>query len=341
MTTTFYPGPSQLWPQMQNYLLEAYECGILSENHRGKAFGELVAETKVLFAEKMNLPADYRLLFASSATETWQILTQAYLQTPALHIYNGAFGQKWLNYARELRPMTESLAFGIDEPMPVHSGSLIICLTHNETSNGTQVSVSRLELLRQSYPNALILVDAVSSMAGVELPWWLADVWFASVQKCFGMPAGLAVLVVSPRALEKAQKSPLHYNSLIFIAEQMEKNQTTHTPNVLGIFLLNRVLRQMPNIRVYHEQTLSRAAFLRQALAEKGYLTLCKNPDCLSPTVFCVQSSLERTESLAQKCRERGLVLGKGYGNLAQTTFRIANFPAIDFEALQTLVALL
>jgi phosphoserine aminotransferase len=62
-----------------------------------------------------------------------------------------------------------------------------------------------MEYYFSKIPDALIAVDATSSMAGVELDWQSADIWFASVQKCFGLPAGMAVMVCSPRALQYAE----------------------------------------------------------------------------------------------------------------------------------------
>ncbi|MDZ7649122.1 MAG: hypothetical protein U5K54_19230 [Cytophagales bacterium] len=63
-------------------------------------------------------------------------------------------------------------------------------------------------------------------MAGIESKFQSADVWFASVQKCFGLPAGLAVMVCSAHKYNIYMKSVnerKHYNSLAFIHEMMDK----------------------------------------------------------------------------------------------------------------------
>jgi phosphoserine aminotransferase len=124
----------------------------------------------------------------------------------------------------------------------------VVCLTHNETSNGTHLK--QWNTILAKYPDALIAVDATSSMAGVELDWQSADIWFASVQKCFGLPAGMAVMVCSPRALQYAESigDRKYYNSLLFMNDNFKKYQTHYTPNVLEIYLLSKILEQIPDI---------------------------------------------------------------------------------------------
>jgi phosphoserine aminotransferase len=87
-------------------------------------------------------------------------------------------------------------------------------------------------------------------MAGVELDWQSADIWFASVQKCFGLPAGMAVMVCSPKALQYAEiiGDRKYYNSLLFMNDNFKKYQTHYTPNVLEIYLLSKILEQIPDI---------------------------------------------------------------------------------------------
>lgn len=67
-------------------------------------------------------------------------------------------------------------------------------------------------------------MDATSTMGGINLPWLEADVWFASVQKCLGIPAGLGVLICSPKALERATQlnKKVHYNDILLMEEKPE-----------------------------------------------------------------------------------------------------------------------
>ena len=208
---TFYPGPSKLYPQVADYLRDAYASGLLSANHRSPAFMELVRETVGLLHEKLAIPAEYGVYFVSSATECWEIVAQSLTERGSAHFFNGAFGQKWADYAGKLGKPVFRQPFGVDEEL-THREDFeflaldhydVVCLTQNETSNGTQLN----DLTGFGNLLGLRCIDATSSMAGVDFDWTLGDVWFASVQKCFGLPAGLALLICSPKALRQAPKN--------------------------------------------------------------------------------------------------------------------------------------
>ena len=85
---TFAPGPSKVYDALPRYMQEAYEAGILSANHRSSLFMNLYQETEQLMREKLHLPEGYRLLFTSSATENWEIITQSVVEQASYHIYS-------------------------------------------------------------------------------------------------------------------------------------------------------------------------------------------------------------------------------------------------------------
>lgn len=341
--TSFYPGPSQLYPQVEDYLLDAYRSGILSMNHRSVAFMDMLAQTTASMHNKLEIPEDYEIYFTSSATECWEIVSQSLVQNSSLNAYNGAFGQKWFEYAGRLH-----LAFGQDfnpeenvniEQSEHFSTAELLCLTHNETSNGTMIPAEILQKIRQNF-QGIIAIDATSSMAGVALPWLAGDVWLASVQKCFGLPPGLGVLVVSPRAIERAEEigERDHYNSLLFIRDNFIKNQTPYTPNIASIYLLGRVMAQMPSIQAVNQHLTERANAFYEFLNENSYQALIENPVVRSPTVMTVQEDEIFIKTIKELAAEAGISLGNGYGAWKSTTFRIANFPAIedtDFDRLR------
>ncbi|GAB3570959.1 alanine--glyoxylate aminotransferase family protein [Spirosoma luteolum] len=325
---TFYPGPSKVYPQVASYAAEAFASGIVSQNHRSLAFMAVVEQTVRLLHEKLAIPADYHIALVSSATECWEIVAQSLTASTSLHPYSGAFGKKWRDYAHKIRPMIEpSLAD-------------TLCIVQNETANGTQVDMGALADFRRDF-SALIAVDAVSSMAGIAFDWRLADVWFASVQKCFGLPAGLAVLVYSPAALRRAQAvaETDHYNSLLFIHENFSKYQTPYTPNGLGIYCLMRVLEQVPPIADVDARIRRQAAewyqFFETELANSPFSPLIPAADSAgrsnrSDTVIAVTGSEVNIGLVKKAAQQAGITLGNGYGDWKTTTFRIANFPAIE-----------
>jgi phosphoserine aminotransferase len=333
---TFYPGPSKVYPQVADYAVDAVREGIVSLNHRSAGFMDVVKETIQLLHEKLDIPADYHIAFVSSATECWEIVAQSLTAVASLHPHSGAFGKKWAEYAYRIKPPTSL------------SDADVLCIVQNETSNGTQVTMETLAQFRRDFSGALIAVDAVSSMAGVAFNWLLADVWFASVQKCFGLPAGLAVLIYSPAALKRAEEigENGHYNSLLFIHENFSKFQTPYTPNGLGIYLLMRVLQQVPPIAAVHAMTKKRAAtwyafFENELVGSPGiparFKLLNPDPAVRSDTVIAVEGSESDIKAIKSAAQQAGITLGNGYGDWKATTFRIANFPAITDEEIDTL----
>ncbi|GAB4045309.1 aminotransferase class V-fold PLP-dependent enzyme [Spirosoma litoris] len=330
---TFYPGPSKVYPQVAEYAAEAIQQGIVSLNHRSAGFMDIVKETIRLLHEKLEIPADYHIALVSSATECWEIVAQSLTAEASLHPYSGAFGKKWAEYAYRIKP-----------PASLNEAD-VLCIVQNETSNGTQVTMETLAQFRRDF-SSLIAVDAVSSMAGIAFDWTLADVWFASVQKCFGLPAGLAVLVYSPAALKRAEEigENNHYNSLLFIHENFSKFQTPYTPNGLGIYMLMRVLQQVPPIAVVNTLTKKRAAdwyaFFEEtslALDSPAFKLLINDPATRSDTVIAVEGSEAAIKAIKAAAQQAGITLGNGYGDWKNTTFRIANFPAISDEEIGTL----
>ena len=86
-----------------------------------------------------------------------------------------------------------------------------ITLVFNETSTGVMNPIQEIAaLIHDKYPDVLILIDAVSGMAGakIEFDAWGLDVCLAGVQKCFALPAGLTVCAVSDRARERGKTVP-------------------------------------------------------------------------------------------------------------------------------------
>lgn len=341
--TTFYPGPSQIYPEIAGYMQAAFDSGILMQNHRSERGMALVEETVALLREKLNIPSDYNIYFTTSGTECWEIICQSIPADRYVHFINGGFGKKWYEYSKKLAIKDcVSVDFGINDLLPNYEKKLddIICITQNETSNGTQIPMS--EFKKFDLENSLIAVDVVSSMAGIELDWHLADIWLASVQKCFGLPAGLGIMVCSPKVMHVAEqfKVEKHYNSLITIDKNMQLFQTTNTPNALGIYLLNSVLKQIPNISITSKRIKKQAKEWYEFFENNSKWNLfCKNREVQSDTVIVVEGNKEEMIKLKEKTEKEGLILGNGYGIWQDCTFRIANFPAIDPNEIEKLKA--
>src|SRR5207237_496313 len=90
----------------------------------------------------------------------------------------------------------------LDEPcarlLDAHPSPEVIAVVHAETSTGVRNDV---EALGQGKGDALLLVDCVTSLAGitVEIDGWGVDIAYSGTQKCLGVPPGLSPLTVSDR----------------------------------------------------------------------------------------------------------------------------------------------
>lgn len=344
---TFYPGPSKVYPQIEQYLQDAYCSGLLSMNHRSEGFMDMLKETLRLLHLKLAIPPDYGIYFVSSATEAWEIIAQSLTVDGSLHYYNGAFGKKWYSYTSHIISHTNSVSFGIDQVLTEalekkqypSLNQHVLCLTHNETSNGSQIAMSELQRIK-AFTTGLIAIDATSSLGGVQLDWHLGDVWFASVQKCLGLPAGMGILICSPKAIEVARKinDKAHYNSLLFIHENFEKYQTHYTPNTLSIYLLMRVMEQVAPINQIAIKIKQQAKqwydFFEQ---ETIWQPLITNHSTRSDTVITLKGNTNQIAQLKKYALNAGIILGNGYGEWKNDTFRVANFPAITIEEIAML----
>jgi phosphoserine aminotransferase len=258
----------------------------------------------------------------------------------SIHYFNGEFGKKWFEYSDKIQ-LACAVSFSTEEDLPVYyiEGD-VVAITQNETSNGTSVAADLIRNVKNQNLEKLIAVDATSSMAGISLPFDSADIWFASVQKCFGLPSGLALLICSPQALQKSAElnEKNHYNSLEFLKEKMASFQTSYTPNVLGIFLLNRILNIVPSIEKTDKIIRERAVQLYDFFnSNSRFNPLVKNDKVRSETVICLEGEEKDIASIKEKALANGILLGNGYGKWSENTFRIANFPAHtdqDFETL-------
>lgn len=345
---SFYPGPSRTYDDLPKYVKEAHREGVLSMNHRSDEFVALSKQTIKLLKEKLNIPQNYIIFFTSSATECWEIIAQSLITKKSAHIYNGAFGEKWFEYTQRLIPGAKAFPFDKegepDAKKLEFKNTDVICITQNETSNGTQLSDKFISSLHKKNPDALLAVDATSSMAGIVLNFKSADVWFASVQKCFGLPAGLALMICSPKAMEKTKAigEKKHYNSLIFMNEMMDKWQTSCTPNVMAIYLLMRVLKKADHIDIINKKLTERYnAWELFFLHSEKLKLLIENKEVRSTTVLTLTGSPDDLDKVKIAARKEGFLLGEGYGAMKKETFRIANFPAIKKKEIMKLMTFL
>lgn len=343
---SFYPGPSRVYDDIPKYVKDAHAKGILSMNHRSDEFMAMMKKTVTLLKQKLAIPKNYTILFTSSATECWEIVAQSFITNKSFHLYNGAFGQKWYEYTYKLKTGATALPFGRETVLNpgqsvFESGENVICITQNETSNGTQVRNEIIRTIRQGNPEHIIAVDVTSSLAGIKLDFTTADIWLGSVQKCFGLPAGLGILICSPTAIKRARaiNNTQFYNNVVLMTDMAEKWQTSYTPNVLGIYLLMRVMEKVKPISAVHKLIEKRYGDWVSVVKKSSSLHhLIKNKTVHSLTVLPLEADKKIIEKIKKSAKAKGFLLGDGYGDMKSTTLRIANFPALKNSEVKRLI---
>jgi phosphoserine aminotransferase len=346
----FTPGPSQLYFTVRDHMRTAFREGIPSLSHRSQAFEKIFRQTTDGIRELLSLPPGYQLLFTSSATEIWERVIQNLVEERSFHLVNGSFSKRFFEIAGKLgkKPgkLEASAGEGFDTLGSVPDGTELIAVTQNETSTGVSLPLDFIYDLRDKYRDSLIAVDAVSSLPYPDFDYSKLDSVFFSVQKGFGLPAGLGVWMVNDRCLAKAENLLARgicigsYHSLPTLHGFALKNQTPETPNVLSIYLLGMVVRDMirRGISNVRRETEYKAALLYHTLdRHDSFSAFVKNKAHRSRTVV-VANTGDRTEALTRKLIEKGIQPGDGYGAFKKSQLRFANFPTHSKEQFELLV---
>ena len=345
----FTPGPSQLYFTVADHVREAFREGIPSLSHRSKKFEQIFRATTDGLRELLNIPANYHIFFTGSATEIWERIFQNLVEERSFHLVNGSFSKRFHEIGIQLNKNAQKIEVpagqGFESNVKIPDGVELIAVTHNETSTGVSLPLQTIADIRSGNADALIAVDAVSSLPYPSFDMRNIDSVFFSVQKGFGLPAGLGVWMVNEKCIQKAEAlnarkmSTGSYHNLATLRAHAEKNQTPETPNVLGIYLLSRIVadfirRGIDNIR---KETEYKAAVLYQALENCPHTSpLVREKQSRSKTVIVADCGAH-TEKLSAFLATRGLHAGDGYGAAKKTQLRFANFPAHSKEQYELL----
>ncbi len=207
----------------------------------------------------------------------------------------------------------------------------VVCVTHNETSTGVMNPLKEIAQVIHENSDALILVDAVSSMSGAEIPVdeWRLDVCLASVQKAWGLPPGFAVASISEAALEasKSQPNKGYYFDFEVFEKYYQRGQTPSTATIPHMYGMQEQLKRI------NEEGISARYARHKSMAErtrswaKGHgFELFSEAPYHSETLTCVDNTIGiDVGELTKNLLEKGYRISNGYGALKGQTFRIAH----------------
>jgi len=328
----FIPGPTHV----DDEILAAMSVPMIG--HRDKLYSDLHGD--VVSKLKKFLQTEGRIyLSTSSSTGMMEGSIRNCVKKKALMTDCGAFSKRWIEIAqlngKEIDVIKVDMGKAttpemVDEYLS-KGGFDTVCITHNETSTGVMNPIEEIgKLVKEKYPDVLVLVDAVSSMGGAEIKVdeWGLDVVLAGTQKAFALPPGLCVVTVSDAAFDYSAE--VENKGFYFNFEALEKkaikNQTPATP---AISIINALNVQMD--RIFKEGVENRfqrhieMAELVRAWAKKNF-ALYSDVNYLSTTVTNVHNTRGiNVVELNAELAKRGAMLSNGYGELKGKCFRIAH----------------
>ena len=340
----FIPGPTHV----DDEILEAMAVPMIG--HRDKLYSDLHGE--VVGKLKRFLHTDGRIyLSTSSSTGMMEGGIRNLVNKRVLMTDCGAFSKRWVQVAqlngKEVDvikvEMGQATTPELVDEFLAKGGFEAVCITHNETSTGVMNPIDEIGLMvKEKYPDVLVLVDAVSSMAGtdIKVDEWNLDVVLAGTQKAFALPPGLCVVTVSDRALERSKS--VENRGYYFNFEELEKkaikDQTPATPAISLINALNvqmdRIFAEGPENRF--QRQLDMAEHVRNWA--KANFALYSDEKYLSPTVTNVHNTRDiDVVGLNAELAKRGAMLSNGYGDLKGKCFRIAHMGDLQLADVQWL----
>src|SRR2546421_1845482 len=208
-----------------------------------------------------------------------------------------------------------------------------VLMTHNETSTGVLNDVETLAaLIRQLNPDALIAVDAVSSLGCVplEMDPWDIDVVFTGSQKGWMTPPGLMMIAPGPRALEanKTARLPRFYFDWESARKKLELGQHPTTPPVSLFFALDLALEEMlaEGRTAIFERHQRIGDYVRWRAKDMGLKLLADHAYASNTVTAILAPEGIDIKAVLKKVREQDhVVFGGGQGHLDGKIFRVGH----------------
>lgn len=266
---------------------------------------------------------------------------------------NGAFSDKWFEVARANKIEAEQVRVDWGQAIlpemikkKLRQGGFdAVTLIHNETSTGVMSPVAEIAQMMRDFPEALLIVDAVSSLSAVkiEMDALGLDVLLTGVQKALALPPGMSLFAVSRRAWERVPQVPhrgYYFDFMEFLGNH-EKNMTPSTPSIGHVFALRSKLDDIfaEGLERRFARHRQMAETTRQWAMDRGFgLFPQKGRESFTLTCAANQRKVD-VSAWIRRLRERHFcVIDGGYGKLKGTTFRIAHMGDETSETIRQLL---
>lgn len=256
---------------------------------------------------------------------------------PVLVVNTGYFSDRMVEMLRRRGAAIEQLiaplggapsAEKIEEALSQHPYKAVFA-THVDTSTGVRVDAEAIARAARER-GVLSVFDGVCATAGeaFEMEAWGADVYLTGSQKAVGLPAGLALLVASPRALEArdALETPppmsMDYEQWLPIMSAYEARKPSYfaTPATNLIMALYTSLRELLDddfdggegirARIARHQRVADA--MRAGWQAMGLELVPTSPELAANTLSAIRYPEGVDASLTARVKAHGVVVAGG-----------------------------
>ena len=349
----FLPGPTDVHPEV----LAAMQRPMIG--HRSGAMEQLLAGIEAPLARLCRTSRPV-LVGTTSATGFMEMAVRNGVRRRALSLVNGSFSERFAKLVSACGK--ECVRLDVPPGCAVEADMLrdtlrrtpvdAVTLVHSETSTGVLQDVEALAAVVREFDDVLLLVDAVTSLAGspVETDRWGGsgglDFVLTGSQKALALPPGLALGVASERMVERAKTLSGRglYFDLVSFLDATTKHQPTNTPAISLLYALEAQLARIER-EGGAEGRWRRHDAMRRRVEEWsephgfGYLP---REGRRSWTVSCLKVPEGKSaKQLVGALKQAGWTIGSGYGSLKESTIRIGHMGDHTVASLDQLLDLL
>jgi len=294
------------------------------------------------------------VVLTASGTEFWEASTLNLVDDRMLCATSGSFSERFANVAERLGTDVDRLEYEWGKavkPEDVRAaleasdgGYDVVGCVMNESSTGVRNPIEAIGDVVAEYPDTYFVVDAVSSLGGdyVDIDAHGIDVIFASTQKAFAMPPGLAVCVVSEDAYQREldTDSASWYGGFQRCLDYYDRKGQTHSTPAIPIMLayrtqMKRMLDEGHAAR--DERHREMAEYTREWAHE--HFDMYPEAGYESQTVSCIANTrgIDVAETIDAVSEKYDMVFSNGYGDIGEKTFRIGHMGEHTVESIRAL----
>ncbi|MBB5831689.1 phosphoserine transaminase [Brachybacterium aquaticum] len=350
----FGSGPSRV-RDAQMEALASVSRTVIGTSHRQAPVKDVVGRVRSGLAELFSVPDGYEVVLGNGgSTAFWDIAAFGLIEKRSQHLVLGEFSQKFAAESAGAPHLdAPQIITGDPGTCPAPSASQdvdVYAWPHNETSTGVMVPVRRPE---GSSEDQLVLVDATSVAGAAQVDIAQTDAYYFAPQKAFASDGGLWLSVLSPAAIERAERLDAAgdrwipaFLSLTAAIDNSRKNQTLNTPAVATLVLMAEQIEWMVaqgGLAWADERTRATSGMLQDWAARREEITpFVADPAARSQvvTTLDVDDSIDAT-AITSVLRAHGVVDIEPYRKLGRNQLRIATFPAVDEADTAALIEVL